>query len=106
MEIIILYETASSDGYTPTGDEIFYLNNLDAIAKSQIMHGAYTCSPIRHNAIKTDDGRYLLLKSTTPISIADSSQAKEDIVKHALQKLTDAERMTIGEIYPNLFIKP
>lgn len=96
MKIISLFEPASSDGYKHFGDGVFHLSasNADQAAKNK--HGGYAVEPIKHDAIEFEDGRYLLLKSTKPVSIVGTTQATEDIAKAALEKLTPAERVALG----------
>jgi hypothetical protein len=100
MKIVTLYESASTDGYTATGDRLFYLDQGQAQAQSRAKHGGYSTLPLEHSAVATEDGRYLLLKSTRPVSLAGSTQAVEDLAASALKKLTTDERRALGLTVP------
>lgn len=100
MKIIYLYEPASSDGYHSSGDGSFHLDRDYAHQIAINRHGAYAANPHVHPAIEIEDGRYLLLKSSKPVSVAGTDQAVEDIAKKALSKLTPAERAALGFAQP------
>jgi hypothetical protein len=92
MNIVTLYESQSTDGYTHSGDGVYFITEVAAEQHAQVVHGAYAATPMPRKAILCEDGRYLLLKSDRPISIKNSKQAKEDFKNKALAKLTKAER--------------
>ncbi len=96
MEIITIYESASSDGYHHTGDGEFYLDKELADQAAKNRHAGYAVPSTAYAAIKTPDGRYLLLRSITPVSIVGTTQAIEDIAKAAMAKLSDTELAALG----------
>lgn len=96
MKIIKLFEVASSDGYKSSGDGELHLSSTNAYQSARNRHKGYAAMPIEHDAIEAEDGRYLLLKSTNPVSVVGTAQAVEDIAKAALEKLTSAERAALG----------
>ena len=96
MEIIKIYETASSDGYTNTGDKLYYLDLSIAKITSLNKHKGYQINPIKHFGIKVDNDTYLLLKSEEPIIIADTKTAIAEVRKTALNKLTNEEKELLG----------
>lgn len=93
---IFLYEPASTDGYTSSGDGIYFLDETSAQGRANLRHGSYAVAPIRHYAIEDGKGRYYLLKQSRPVPIADSKQATEDIAKAARAKLSKEELKALG----------
>ena len=96
MEIIEIYETASSDGYTDSGDRLYYLDLSIAKIAGRNKHKNYASGPIHHFAIKFDKDRYLILKSEKPVIIADTKTAIAEARKSALNKLNKEEQELLG----------
>lgn len=96
MEIVKIYESASSDGYTSTGDRLYFLDEKIATAISKRKHGTYSTESIQHLGVKVNDGEYLLVISEKPIALADSEAAKEKIRQSALSKLSKEEQEILG----------
>lgn len=94
--ITLLYEPASSDGYSHTGDGEFYLCESTAQQVGRNRHGGYSVDPIQHDAYQFEPGNYLLLRSTQPVAVVGTAQATQHIDKAALNKLTAAEREALG----------
>ena len=96
MNIIQIYESASTDGYKSFGDGVFFDTSTGANAFAKQKHGGYAVDALKHLSIMDKDGRYYLLKDTNPISLYGSRQAGEDMAKAALAKLTPEERKALG----------
>lgn len=96
MNITTLHEPASTDGYKHSGDGTYFLQRDHALQVALTRHGGHAVEPLQHSAVETEDGRFLLLKSATPVSIEGTQQATEDIVANALKKLTPAEIAALG----------
>jgi hypothetical protein len=94
--ITLLYEPASSNGYSHTGDGEFYLCESTAQQVGLNRHGGYAVAPIQHDTYQFEPGRYLLLRSTQPVAVVGTAQATQHIAKAALGKLTPAERKALG----------
>ena len=98
MDIIKIYEPASTDGYTNDGDGVYFLEISLAIAAGRKKHGNYRSEPFEHLAIEVETGRYLLLKSSEPVIMADSEEYKTKIKLAALEKLSKEEKELLGLI--------
>lgn len=96
MKIVTLYEPASSDGYSSKGDKQYNLDKTVAVAQGKQKHGNYANTPFEHLAVKDTDGKYYLLKQAEPVLLADSAEAKAEIKKTALAKLSAEERQVLG----------
>lgn len=96
MEIINIYESASTDGYTSTGDRKYFTEKSLAIAYGKNKHGNYVTDPICYYAINIPDDGYLILASKDPVFLADSEEEKKKIKDHALSKLSSEEREVLG----------
>jgi hypothetical protein len=96
MNIVQLYEPTSTDGYTDRGDGRLFKTQGEAEAAGKNKWNAYASRSLTHHALECPDGRYLLLKSATPVSLHKSPQATEDIAAAALKKLTAEERAALG----------
>lgn len=97
MEIVKIYESASTDGYTHTGDGLYFLDETIAIAVAKNKHGSYSVNPILHKGIAIDDkGGYILVYSDKPIALADSEAEKECIRMSAISKLSKEECEVLG----------
>lgn len=95
MEIVEIYEAAYSDKYfSKVGVGVYFLDYDEA---SNYTYRGEGCDyPILHNTVKCSDGRYLILKSTAPISIVEREQHEQDIFAKALAKLTPEEIEVLG----------
>lgn len=103
MKPIKLYEPASSDGYKPSGDGIFFLEESAALMSSQKRHGGHSTSPIHHHALENTDGRFFLLKSASTVALANSEHARRDLAATARAKLTKEELAALnGELIKQL----
>lgn len=96
MEIIKIYESASSDGYSATGDRLYFLDEAIATATAKRKHGNYSTTSFQHFGVKVSNDEYLLVVSEKPIVLADSEMAKEKIRQSALSKLSKEERDVLG----------
>ena len=96
VKIVTLYESASSDGYRPSGDGLFYLNESEAKAAGDVKHSGWSCSPLQHEAMDTGDGKFYLLASSSPVALANTPAHKEQLRQMALKKLTDSEKKILG----------
>lgn len=96
MEIVRLYEPASTDGYTHSGDGVYYLDESVARSVGKNRHGNYSVDPLLHLAIEIIKGDYLRLVSSHPVHLADSEKAKDEIREKALSKLSDEEKELLG----------
>lgn len=96
MDIVKLYETASSDGYSSSGDGLYFLDKTVAISVGKNKHGNYASGPLEHNGVKVSKDGYLLIQRIDPIVLADSEAHKEKIRQSALKKLSSEEKEILG----------
>lgn len=96
MNVIEIYESGSTDGYKHFGDNKYFLNESMAKAYAKNKHGNYCIDPIKHFAINAGDEKYYLLKSESPINLANSEAEKLKIKESALSKLSSEEREILG----------
>lgn len=96
MEIVKLYETASTDGYTRKGENLYFIEEDIAKLAGKDKHGNYAVNPICHLGIKYSNDEYLLLASDKPVALANSETARQKLKKNALKKLTKEEKELLG----------
>lgn len=96
MEVIELYETASTDGYKQHPDGKFFESKFKAVAYGKNKYGYHSTEPIAHFAISDGDGNYYLLQQKESIQLADSKAEMEKVKRAALSKLTIEERQVLG----------
>ena len=53
-----IYESASTDGYTHSGDGTFFTDLLGATMYAKTKYGNYAVKPIEYAAIERGDGRF------------------------------------------------
>ena len=95
MKITTLFESASSDGYTTTGDGKYFSDFNDADDHAYLKHGGHG-RVLTHNSIGIIDDEYYALVSTTPIVLYGSDKYDKLIRKTALEKLTVEDRKVLG----------
>jgi len=96
IETTTIYEEAYTNGYRSIGTSRFFKDENRANQAAKIKHGHHGTSCLKHIAISDNEGRFYLLKQANPISIAGTRQAREDIAKVALDKLSEAEKDALG----------
>lgn len=90
MNIVTLFEPASSDGYKLSGDGTYYLS--EHLADAQAKQSTHAAGSIPHAAVEIGlSGTYLLLKSTEPVTIVGTSAARAAVAAVAEKKLSAAE---------------
>lgn len=96
MKIVTIYEAQHTDGYSHFGGGVYFLSESEAASWSKTKYGGYAVAPQPIAAIDDGNGRYYILKSVKPVSILGTQQAKEDLAKAALSKLTKEEIEALG----------
>jgi hypothetical protein len=100
LEIVKLIESASSDGYKPSGDGNFFLDCSLATAFAKGKYGNHA-DIIEHWAVKESEDSYYILGSwclnmPEPVALFNSEAAKNQIKEKALSKLTEEEKKILG----------
>lgn len=96
-----VYESASSDGYQPAGDGVFFLNQSHAEGYAFNKHGGYR-TIIKHHALLVQEEssgtyeQFYLLKDERIRSLYNTDKYKEELKANALKKLSTAEREVLG----------
>lgn len=96
MEFVKIYESRYTDGYTPHGDGVYFLNPNLALNYSKEKHSGYYILPAEHIGLATGngDGEYFIIQKT--ITINKSYANKQKKREEALNKLTQEEKELLG----------
>lgn len=95
MKIIKLYESGTTDGYTTSGEGMFFVNEYEAKSYVENKHHGYG-RVITHDNVAEIDGEYYLLKRRSPITLASTIEAQKKLKEEILKKLTDEEKKILG----------
>lgn len=97
--IINIYESTSTDGYTDSGDGRFFLSQSEAETAGKLRHSGWSSRPKTHTVFKCDDGGFLLLARKSPVYLENSpqlAQLAQREKENALNKLSDREKEILG----------
>jgi hypothetical protein len=93
-EIVTMYRTGHSDGYTHTHNGPMYSTFAAAHEAGRIEHGNYAVDPRPYECIKLPDGRVYIVEG--PVKTADEVELDKLVRARALAKLTAEEIKLLG----------
>ncbi len=95
LEVITVYRTGYSDGYTHTHGGALYRTFAEASACGRQEHGAYAVEPRAYQAIDCGDGTAYIIESG-PIRFVEAVKAAEARRLEILSRLTPEEQRILG----------
>ena len=95
MTTYTLYESASTDGYTTSGDGKYFLSEKDAGSHAYYKHGGHGRVISHHYIIRINEEYYKLV-SPNPVVLYGSKQYTELLKQRAFDKLTREEQEALG----------
>lgn len=100
MDIIEIYESASTDGYSMFGDKKYFYKKCDADEYSKLKHGKFFGRSLLRRGLSTgSEDEFYLFKEDPVIIVIENTKAMDEKLKEiVLSKLTDKEKELLGLI--------